>query len=395
MDNSNDQVVIIGAGICGLATAVALDKKGIKSLVLEKSKSLRNDTGTAIGIWNNGWQALHQLGVADILRRSAVNCPRQRIVSLNEGKQEEGSTNGEFRAVLRKDIIDSLYNALPSDTVKFGCQLETIKLDQNTNKPVLRLADGTSIIPKVVIGCEGGKSVVAEFFNPKPTKMFPLCGIRGLTTYPDGHPFDHEFVRFRKDNILVGRIPMTDTLVYWFCAHPYILKDRRIWEDQEVIRQTTMEWVSDFPKEVQEMIEKTDTKALSFARLRYRTAWDLLTGTFSKGTVTVAGDAMHVMGPFLGQGGSAGLEDAVVLARNMGQLGLNDEGKLMVQGVGEAFKMYVKQRRMRVVKVSLQTYLTGMLLGAASRLEKVMYFVLLSLLFSNPVGHTDYDCGVL
>ncbi|KAH7849059.1 hypothetical protein Vadar_012359 [Vaccinium darrowii] len=36
---------------------------------------------------------------------------------------------------------------------------------------------------------------------------------------------------------------------------------------------------------------------------------------FRKGTVTIAGDAMHVMGPFLGQGGSAALEDTIVLAR--------------------------------------------------------------------------------
>lgn len=64
-------VIIIGAGICGLATALALHKKGIKSLVFERSENLRNTTGTAIGILRNGWRALDQLGVADVLRRTA------------------------------------------------------------------------------------------------------------------------------------------------------------------------------------------------------------------------------------------------------------------------------------------------------------------------------------
>ncbi|KAI3512988.1 hypothetical protein L1887_20311 [Cichorium endivia] len=70
------EVVIIGAGICGLATAVALHKKGIKSIVMERSETLRNITGTAIGIRQNGWRALDQLGVADILRGTAISIQR-------------------------------------------------------------------------------------------------------------------------------------------------------------------------------------------------------------------------------------------------------------------------------------------------------------------------------
>ncbi|KAI3763059.1 hypothetical protein L1987_53509 [Smallanthus sonchifolius] len=68
-----DEVVIIGAGICGLATALALHKKGIKAVVMERSESLRNVTGAAIGIRPNGWRALDQLGVAEILRRTAIS----------------------------------------------------------------------------------------------------------------------------------------------------------------------------------------------------------------------------------------------------------------------------------------------------------------------------------
>ena len=68
----DDKVVIIGAGICGLAMSLALHKKGIRSVVYEKSECLGNDTGAAIRVWKNGWRALDQLGVSDILRRKAV-----------------------------------------------------------------------------------------------------------------------------------------------------------------------------------------------------------------------------------------------------------------------------------------------------------------------------------
>nr|GEV08713.1 aromatic-ring hydroxylase-like protein [Tanacetum cinerariifolium] len=392
------EVVIIGAGICGLATALALHRKGIKSVVFERSESLRNVTGAAIGIRQNGWRALDQLGVADILRRLAVPIKRGRLLMLDGGKQQDMPMEGEFRCLRRKDLIDTLFDALPSATVKFGSQLESIKIDPNTTKPLLRFIDGSSVIAKAVIGCDGGKSMVADFLNLKPPKMFPSCGVRGLTNYPNGHFFDHEFARFKKGNNLVGRIPINDNLVYWACGHPFVHKDARIWEDPEVIRRSCLDLLGDYPSEFKEMIEKADVESLSFSRLRYRTPWDLLTGTFCKGAVIVAGDAMHVMGPFLGQGGSAGLEDAVVLARNMAQLGFNrvESGrKITIQGVEEAFNRFVKERRMRVVRLSLQTYLTGMLLGASSWVKKVICIVLLSVLFSNSSGHIDYDCGDL
>ncbi|MFS7965366.1 putative 3-hydroxybenzoate 6-monooxygenase [Helianthus anomalus] len=78
----DDEVVIIGAGICGLATALALHRKGIKSVVMERSESLRNVTGAAIGIQPNGWRALDQLGVSENLRNTAVRLRRYLYLSL-------------------------------------------------------------------------------------------------------------------------------------------------------------------------------------------------------------------------------------------------------------------------------------------------------------------------
>ncbi|KAL9997890.1 putative FAD-binding domain, FAD/NAD(P)-binding domain superfamily [Helianthus debilis subsp. tardiflorus] len=305
---------------------------------------------------------------------------------------------GETRCLRRKDIIDTLYAALPPTTVKFSCELESIELDPLTTKPILRFINGNTISTKVVIGCDGGKSIVAKFLNLKPTKMFPIFTVRGLTNYPHGHPFGREFTRFKKDGMLVGRLPIDNNMIYWFSGQPYIPKDERIWKNPEVIRQYTMELLSNYPQDIQEMAQNADMNSLSFTHLRYRDPWDLLTGTFFKGTVMVVGDAMHVMGPFLGQGGSAALEDAVVLARNMAQLGLNHAesgSKIIVHRVGKAFDQFVRQRRIRVVRLSLQAYLIGMLSVSSSPLKRILWIMLLFLLFPNQNSHMDYDCGDL
>ncbi|KAJ0925490.1 putative FAD-binding domain, FAD/NAD(P)-binding domain superfamily [Helianthus annuus] len=197
-----EEVVIIGAGISGLATALALHKKGIKSIVMERSETLRNNSGTGIGIRPNGWRALDQLGVADILRRTAIPFQRERVVSLDGGRKQDISLYhcvGETRCLRRKDIIDTLYAALPPTTVKFSCQLDSIELDPLTTKPILRFIDGSSIITKVVIGCDGGKSIVSDFLNLKPTKTFPIFSVRGT--------------------------------IYWFSSQPYIPKDEGIWKN--------------------------------------------------------------------------------------------------------------------------------------------------------------------
>ncbi|PUZ56922.1 hypothetical protein GQ55_5G385100 [Panicum hallii var. hallii] len=64
-------IIIVGGGTCGLATALALHRKGISSLVLERAETLRA-TGAGIGIQVNGWRALDQLEVGDELRKLAM-----------------------------------------------------------------------------------------------------------------------------------------------------------------------------------------------------------------------------------------------------------------------------------------------------------------------------------
>ncbi|EXC30731.1 hypothetical protein L484_027906 [Morus notabilis] len=161
-----------------------------------------------------------------------------------------------------------------------------------------------------------------------------------------------------------------------------------------------LEKTNSFPKEIIEMIKNCDITSLSLKELWYRPAWEILLGTFRKGTVTVAGDAMHVMGPFLAQGGSVALEDAVVLARCLAQkiharTFSERNHELIRKNVGQAMDLYVKERRMRLVGLSAQTYLTGLLLSSTSTIRKLLLLALITVLFPDPIHHTQYDCGHL
>ncbi|XP_028796462.1 monooxygenase 1 isoform X3 [Neltuma alba] len=364
-------IAIVGGGICGLATALALHRKGINALVFEKSETTRA-VGSAITIFTNGWRALDQLGVASKLRSTAIPI----------------TGSEELRCLKRSVLIETLVQELPASISYFGCQVVTIKSDPLTAFPILHFRDGNSIKAKFVIGCDGANSVVSKFLGLKPAQYLSSCSILGFTNYPHGHGLESESIRMRRGSISVGRIPVDDKVVYWFVGRKWTPQDSDISKDPEMIRESALESTGNFPEEVVEMIRKCDIGSLILTRLKYHAPWDILFGRFTTGTVTVAGDAMHLWAPFLGQGASAAIEDAIVLARCLAQ-------HLTRNKVQAPLQTYVKQRRMRLVKLSTQTYLTGMLLEPSSVIVHYLCLMLLMVFFHDMLGHTRYNCGPL
>ncbi|XP_058089973.1 monooxygenase 1-like [Magnolia sinica] len=400
LSSEDNGIVIIGAGIVGLATALALHRKGICSVVLERADALRS-TGAAIGIQANGWRALDQLGVGPTLREKAIRLRVLREIYLDNGQTEEALLGKEEgRYLLRSDLLQALFDSLPARTVRFGCQIIKVKTDPGTSHSTLQFNDGSVAIAKILIGCDGVNSIVAESLKLKPTRQYPIGAVRGITNYPNGHGFSNDHIRIKKGNVLVGRVPVDYKIVYWYIARPQLPGDSEILGKPELIRQDALKAMEGCPQEYLEMVENSDDSDLSFTKVSYRAPWDLVLGKFRRGTVTVAGDAMHVMGPFLGQGGAAGLEDAVVLGRCLARelfMGPNGDydGRNLVNRVWKAFDEYVKERRVRVARLSLQTYLTGVLVATSSTFVTRLVLLALRILFRNAFSHAEYDCGRL
>ncbi|VVB00992.1 unnamed protein product [Arabis nemorensis] len=202
-------IVIVGGGISGLATSLALHRKGMKSVVLERSESVRSE-GAAFGIQTNGWLALQQLGVADTLRLNSLPIDQIRDVLIEKGtklRETVGpASHGEVRGVMRNDLVRALAHALPLGTLRLGCEIVSVKLNETMSYPIVQ----------VLIGCDGSNSVVTRFLGLNPTKALGSRAIRGFTKYPDGHGFRQEFIRIKMDNVVSGRIPITNKLVFWF-----------------------------------------------------------------------------------------------------------------------------------------------------------------------------------
>ncbi|XP_061359378.1 monooxygenase 1-like [Gastrolobium bilobum] len=393
------EIVIVGGGICGLATALALHRKRIRSLVLEKSEKLRA-TGAAIIVQANGWRALDQLGVGSTLRQTAIQIQGGKFISLSEAEPKEVpfGVNQEFRCLKRTDLIKAMANSLPMGTIRTRCQVLSIELDPITQYPKLMLSNGSILQAKVVIGCDGVHSSIANMLGLNSTKLlvFSICVARGFTNYLNGHQFASEFVVISRGQVQLGRIPMSDKLVYWFVTRLRTSQDSIISKDPVLIRQSLVESMKGFPVDAMYMIRNCKLNLLHLADLKYRPPWNLLLNNFRKGTVTVAGDAMHATGPFIAQGGSASIEDAVVLARCVSQKMHNGKKTRRERYIlEEAFDQYVKERRMRILWLSLHSFLVGKKLETQSLIVKSIILAIMAVLFRDPDEHTHYDCGTL
>ncbi|XP_047172579.1 monooxygenase 1-like [Vigna umbellata] len=383
MDTDVDaEIVIVGAGICGLATALALHRFSLLQ-----------------GIKTNIFISYHLPK-----KMTKMYVFRGRFVSLNEVEPMEFpfGVNKEFRCLKRTDLVKVMADNLPTRTIRTNCQVLSVELDPVTKFPHLMLSNGSVLQAKVVIGCDGVNSAIASMFGLHRTtlRLFSTSVARGFTNYPNGHRFSSEFVMMSKGQVQLGRLPVTDKLVYWFVTRLRTSKDSKIWKDPVLIRQSLMESMKGFPEEAMEMMRNSKLSFLHLTELKYRPPWDLLFNNFRKGTVTIAGDAMHPTGPFVAQGGSASIEDAIVLARCLAQKVFDNKNKTEETAINsamaeEAFDQYVKERKMRNFWLSFHSFLVGKKLDTTSSIIRFIILAIMSTLFRDPDWHSRYHCGNL
>ncbi|KAM0940459.1 putative FAD-binding domain, FAD/NAD(P)-binding domain superfamily [Dioscorea sansibarensis] len=390
-------VVIVGAGIAGLATALALKKIGIQSIVLERSHDLRT-TGAALTLWPNAWRALDALGVAKELASIYQAFQLGHVTNLINGTTQVMSFTGTVdsgdmgvRPLHRKVLLETLANELTPNTIKFSTSITSIK-SQGQDITVLHLVDGSAIRTKALIGCDGVHSVVAQWLGLTAPVDSGRSAVRGLAVFPAGHGFKHEVQQFVGNGIRAGFVPINETEIYWFITSCITPREPEMGREPELIlKEVTEHLAKDCPANFLNVVQHSEPSTVTWAPLMFRVPWDVLFGQTNSRAVTVAGDAFHPMTPDLGQGGGAALEDAVVLARCLASSPGN---------IHSGMERYVKERRWRVAGLITGAFLSGWVQQGGTGWSRWMVKLFRDHLFyrfvqPRIVNAVHYDCGVL
>ncbi|XP_022969478.1 monooxygenase 2-like [Cucurbita maxima] len=399
MENVVD-VLIVGAGISGLTTALGFHRLGIRSLVLESSDDLRI-TGFALSLWTNGWKALDAVGIGDSLRQIHDQLEGIMTTSMISGRKTSellfsAPVESGVRCVRRKFLLEFLAKELPIGTIKFSSKV--VSIEESGLLKLVHLADGTSIKTKVLIGCDGVNSVVAKWLGFKAPAFTGRYAVRGCLELKSSHGFEPKMSQFVGEGVRAGIIPCNDKTLYWFFTWTPSAEELEMSENPAKLKQLVLSKLGEMPGEARAVIEETDVACFQPAALRYRPPWELMWGNIVKGNVCVAGDALHPMTPDLGQGGCSALEDGVVLARCIAEALLkkpsSHEEEVLLLEMG--LRKYAAERKWRSIDLISTAYMVGRLQQSSGAFAKFFRDKILSqFLVGLLLGRTNFDCGKL
>jgi 2-polyprenyl-6-methoxyphenol hydroxylase-like FAD-dependent oxidoreductase len=349
-----DSIVVVGAGIGGLALALALLRRGMDVEVYEQASELK-EMGAGVQISSNGTRVLHALGLEREIRELAAVLAGKEIRLWNTGQTwklfDLGVISVErygfpYVFLYRGDLQAVLLNAVKRekpDAIHLGKRC--IGILQSACGVTVRFERGEPVNARIAIGADGVHSHVrAALFGPDKAEFTGIVAWRGLiparrltagtfrsvgTNWvgPGGHVV-HYPLRHGEILNFVGIVERTDWHVESWAvqgAEEELARDFRGWHP-----------------DVHAMIASIDVP-YKWA-LMLRSPMDC----WSKGRVTLLGDACHPMLPFLAQGAVMALEDAFVLARCLERYAGDHE---------KAFDRYEgarKERTARAVKGSAE-----------------------------------------
>jgi 2-polyprenyl-6-methoxyphenol hydroxylase-like FAD-dependent oxidoreductase len=157
-------VLIAGGGIGGLAAAVGLARRGIRSVVLEKAASL-GEIGAGIQLGPNAFHAFDYLGVGEAARAMAVFIDQLRLMDAVTGEEITHIDLGEgfrsrfrnpYAVVHRGDLHKIFVKACQSHAlVELRIASEVVGYDQDGSSVTVQLVSGQSLTGSFLIGADG------------------------------------------------------------------------------------------------------------------------------------------------------------------------------------------------------------------------------------------------
>jgi salicylate hydroxylase len=307
--NERLNIAIVGAGIGGLSAALALGARGINVAVFEEAVSPR-EAGSGISIPPNAAILLKRAGLCDALEKISTRSRGLTTLRTSRGESVSRPPPIEKQSYLihRVEFLEMLLSAVKAP-VQYGHRC--IRVDEIEKGARLTFANGAVHDADLVIGADGIHSVVQRAIGivSRPTSE-GVVAYRGLAR-SEKLPWAEEL---RGLNMWIGAgrslicFPVSQGRLITVVAFvPCSLDMEETWFAPGEVRALAAEYEG-WDARVQEIIVALDQT--------FR--WGIYDRPplpyWSKGHVTLLGDAAHPMVPHFGQGAGQSIEDGFVLA---------------------------------------------------------------------------------
>jgi salicylate hydroxylase len=342
MAGSRPRVAIVGGGISGLFAANALIAKGLKVDVYEQAPEL-GEVGAGVYVTPNSARHLHRLGLGPALEKYGARVGPGSQYLRDDGTPiapvqvtDASGWNANF-GMHRADFVEFLSAALPAGVVRTGHRCTGF--EQVGEIARVKFANGAAAEADLVIGADGIHSELRPYVYPASTPVFSgTVSYRGLV--------EHDRIPHWPNNVWqmwLGKgkhflaFPVrAGTMINYVGFVPADSEMKESWTapgDPDKLRAEFAGW---------------DPRIASLLKeVRHTFRWALYDReplpVWSKGRLTLLGDAAHPMLPHLGQGANQGIEDGIAIATILSR---TDN-----KNVPAALMAYERLRRERVADV--------------------------------------------
>jgi salicylate hydroxylase len=367
---NREPVIVAGGGIGGLAAALALARKGFRSIVLEQAPQF-GEIGAGIQIAPNAWHALDALGVGGLVKKEAVFIERmlmfdgvsgEQIIDIPLDERFAQRFGNPYAVTHRADIHGSLLEgcrALPG-LIELRTSTRMARYESDESGVLVQTASGASLRGTALVGADGARSVVRDAIvgDALPASTIHKCYRAVLDI--DDVPSELRFA----------------AATLWAAHNTHIVHyPLRGWKLFNLVATTIGKPIAEghnepaTPEEVLPQFSHYCDKPLKLMRtprqftrwmLRYREPVD----NWCRGRVALLGDAAHLMLQYMAQGAAMAMEDAVCLGLCADAADGNFE---------KAFLEYQKRRVVRATRVQISANsLIGMIFHVPDGLERLV-----------------------
>lgn len=331
-DGDAIQVLIVGAGLGGLALAGVLRQNGVEPVVIEQADAW-DDTGYGIALCNSGMGLLGELTIDDGIRDVGNPVDAWALRGPDGAVLERTVTDSDrdvspFVVVHRAELHEQLRRLVPDTSVRMDTTLGSIT--QTPDGAHVTFSDGVREQFDVIVGADGVRSHVRRLIGGDGEEF---CGTTNWAFRVPSHiETPDEFTEsWGLDGTAFMSMPLDDHDVVWLAAPA----------DEGDFDEFTIDSLREVFDELEWLLPDI-LDAVDVEDVWHDDNYRVRTDVWTEGRVALLGDAAHALHPISGLGASLAFEDAFVLADEL--LHRDDD-------VGIRLADYAGRRRSRIRKL--------------------------------------------
>lgn len=334
---------IIGAGIGGLTTAVALEKIGYQPTIYEQANALK-PVGAGIILAGNAMRVYKKLGLDQILQSEGIPLNGMNVVTTDmktiskiELSYFKKKYDLQSLAIHRGRLQQVLLDHLKSTKILLDYKLESLtKLEDGYR---LNFDNGQSTNSSLLIGADGINSQVrvSLFPNANIRTTQQICW-RGVADFDLPPTYQNEVYEIWGKGDRFGFVRIAPQSVYWFAVKSFKHNS------YEFSNAPLAKYYTNYPSFVQQLIAETPTTQIYETVIEDLKPMEQWYDEF----VCLLGDAAHATTPNMGQGACQSIEDAYAISK-----------ALENHDTPEAFEKFQQLRMEKAYKVVKGSRLIG------------------------------------